>query len=88
MSANDKQVGGNHYKDMSIQVWDVVDTWPLEQRIGFYRGGSMKYHMRMGSKDDRLKEAQKAAHYAEKLVEVLTVDVDVDLQMVAELDRR
>jgi hypothetical protein len=28
--------------------------------------------MRLGSKDERLQEAKKVLHYAEKLVEVLT----------------
>jgi hypothetical protein len=42
MKARDKQVGGEHYKSMPIEPWDVVDTWPLEQRIGYYRGGGLK----------------------------------------------
>jgi hypothetical protein len=71
MSVNDKQVGGTHYKAMRVEPWDVIDTWPLEQRIGAYRAGLLKYVMRMGSKDERLQEAEKALHYAEKLVEVL-----------------
>jgi len=70
--ANDVQEGGTHYKDMTIQVWDVIDTWPIEQQIGYHRGNVLKYLMRMGSKDERLKEAKKAAHYAQKLVEVLS----------------
>jgi hypothetical protein len=50
----EKQFGGDHYKRMGIEPWDVVDTWPLEQRIGYYRGGALKYTMRMGNKDERL----------------------------------
>lgn len=65
------QDGSKHYKDMSIEPWDVLDTWPLEQQIGYHRGNILKYTMRMGSKDERLKEAKKIKHYAEKLVEVL-----------------
>ena len=71
MSANDRQVAGTHYKDMNIEPWDVIDTWPLEQRIGAYRAGLLKYTMRMGSKDQQLQEIEKANHYAEKLAEVL-----------------
>jgi hypothetical protein len=67
----DKQVGGDHYKNMGIEPWDVVDTWPLEQQIGYYRGGALKYIMRMGSKDERLQEAEKGLHYQEKLVDAL-----------------
>ena len=45
----EKQFGGDHYKRMGIEPWDVVDTWPLEQRVGYYRGGALKYTMRMGN---------------------------------------
>lgn len=71
MSANETQVGGTHYLNMGIEPWDVVDTWPLEQRIGYYRGGALKYLMRLGSKDAGAQEARKAGHYCQKLAEVL-----------------
>lgn len=71
MSANDTQAGGNHYLAMEIQPFDVIDTWPIEQRIGFYRGNLLKYTMRMGAKDVSKNEIAKARHYAEKLLEVL-----------------
>lgn len=71
LSANAKQVGGTHYKDMGVQPWDVVDTWPYEQRIGYYRGGALKYVMRSGRKDEEIQEAGKAIHYLEKLIETL-----------------
>lgn len=71
ISARDIQVGGTHYKSLSVQPWDVVDTWPVEQQIGFYRGNALKYLMRMGSKDEALQEIKKAAHYVQKLIEVL-----------------
>lgn len=69
--ANDRQVGGDHYKVMGIEPWDVVDTWPVEQRIGYYRGGALKYIMRMGSKDQSPVEIAKGKHYMQKLLEVL-----------------
>jgi len=56
---------------MGVQVWDVVETWPIEQQIGYFRGGALKYIMRLGNKDEQLQEAKKAMHYCEKLVEVL-----------------
>jgi len=70
--ANQKQVGGTHYKDMKLEPWDIADTWPIEQQIGVYRHGALKYIMRMGSKDDSLQEIDKAIHYLEKLKEVLS----------------
>lgn len=72
--ANDKQVAGTHYKDMGVEPWDVVDTWPIEQRIGAYRHGALKYLMRCGNKDDRLQEIKKAGHYVEKLIEILQAE--------------
>lgn len=72
--ANAIQHGGSHYKDKAVQPWDVVDTWPLEQRIGFYRGNAQKYIMRLGDKDERLLEAKKAQHYIQKLIEVLEAE--------------
>jgi hypothetical protein len=71
LKANDKQVGGMHYKAMGVAPWDVIDTWPLDQRIGYYRGNALKYIMRMGSKDQSDQEISKGLHYLEKLVEVL-----------------
>lgn len=66
-----RQVAGDHYTKMVIQPWDIVDTWPLEQQIGYYRGGALKYLMRMGSKDESPQEIAKGQHYMEKLLEVL-----------------
>lgn len=71
VKANQKQIGGDHYKNMGVEPWDVVDTWSVEQRIGAYRHGALKYLMRMGSKDENLQEIKKAGHYIEKLIEVL-----------------
>lgn len=70
-SARDIQVGGDHYKTPTVQPWDVVDTWPIEQQVGFHRGNVLKYVMRMGTKDENLSEIRKAAHYLQKLTEVL-----------------
>ena len=66
------QVGGDHYSKLSVQPWDVLDTWPIEQRIGFYRGNALKYVMRAGTKGNVTEDIEKARHYLEKLVEVLT----------------
>ena len=63
------QAAGSHYTDMPIQPFDVVDTWPEEQRIGFYRGQALKYLMRAGLKGDAVTDFAKAAHCAQKLVE-------------------
>jgi hypothetical protein len=41
LRADDYMIGGTHYKAMPIQPWAVIDTWPLEQRVGFYRGNAI-----------------------------------------------
>ena len=69
--ARNRQEGGDHYKAMGVEPWDVIDTWPVEQRIGFHRGNALKYLMRMGSKDEQLVEVRKARHYIDKLIEIL-----------------
>jgi hypothetical protein len=63
-----------HYEAMQIEPWDVLDTWPIEQQIGAHRHNILKYTMRMGSKDERLKEVKKIRDYAVKLIEVLEKD--------------
>lgn len=69
--ASQRQVGGTHYKDLGVEPWDVVDSWPLQQKVGFYRGNALKYLMRLGTKDAAIQEAKKAQHYLDKLIETL-----------------
>lgn len=69
--ANLTQIGGDHYKEMPVEPWDVVDSWPVDQQIGYYRGNAIKYIMRMGRKDEALQEIRKARHYLDKLIETL-----------------
>jgi len=68
-----KQIGGDHYINMGVQPWDVVDGWTLDEKVGYYRGNALKYLLRMGNKEgnDPLVECEKAIHYLEKLAEVL-----------------
>lgn len=71
-SANDLQIGGQHYKEMGIQPWDVMEAVLTPQEfIGFLRGNVIKYAMRQGKKDSD--DANKARHYALKLQEVKTM---------------
>ena len=64
---DDIQIGGSHYKDMSMQPWDVMALvlTPEEYR-GFLKGNVIKYSMRAGKKADS-DDAGKAQHYADKL---------------------
>lgn len=71
LKANDKQIGGAHYKKRLIQPWDVVDSGPHAQAIGFYRYNALKYIMRAGDKGPAREDYEKALHYLEKLLEIL-----------------
>lgn len=69
-SANNRQVGGDHYKKMKIQPWDLFGSiFNLDEQIGFYLGNVYKYLMRYDSKNG-IEDLMKAKHYLEKLIEV------------------
>ena len=61
---NAVQVGGNHYKSLTVQPWDAMESWltPEEFR-GFLKGNAIKYLARKKNADDVL----KAQHYLLKL---------------------
>ena len=68
--ADDLQVSGNHYKDMPIQPWHVMESvLTREEFIGFLKGNIIKYSLRAGRKDGS-DDAGKARHYMIKLKEV------------------
>jgi hypothetical protein len=71
MKADEIQVGGSHYKDMPMQPWTVMEAvlTPDEFR-GFLKGNIIKYAMRAGRKGEAGEDANKAAHYRQKLIEV------------------
>jgi hypothetical protein len=64
MSANEMQVGGDHYKS-SYQHWDLAVKIPL----GFLDGCVTK-HVTRWRKKLGIQDLQKAAHYLDKLLEV------------------
>jgi hypothetical protein len=59
------QVGGDHYKDNSIQVWDAIHDWNL----GYFSGNVVKYVARH-TKKGGLEDLKKARHYLDKLIAV------------------
>ena len=68
-TADDLQVGGQHYKDMGIQPWAVMEAvLTHDEFVGFLKGNVIKYAMRQGKKDSD--DANKARHYAVKLAEI------------------
>lgn len=65
MSALDKQVSGNHYKDKGIQPVVYI----LANNLGFCEGNVIKYVTRHKSKNGRA-DIEKAIHYLELLLEL------------------
>jgi len=59
------QVGGDHYKDNRIQVWDAIHDWNL----GYFSGNVVKYVARH-TKKGGLEDLKKARHYLDKLITV------------------
>ena len=60
----DKQIGGNHYKDMAIQPSEFINKNKLE----FAEGNAIKYicrHSLKGGKQD----LEKAKHYIDMIIE-------------------
>lgn len=69
-TANDIQVGGQHYKTMPVQPWEVMESvLTHEEFIGFLKGNVIKYSMRAGRKEGS-DDANKARHYMMKLQEM------------------
>lgn len=68
--ADDLQISGNHYKDMPIQPWHVMEAvLTYDEFVGFLKGNIIKYSLRAGRKDGS-DDAGKARHYLQKLREV------------------
>jgi hypothetical protein len=66
MLANDKQVGGQHYKVGGEQHWDRI--YRLYGR-GYFVGCITKYVERYHAKNGR-EDLEKSIHFIEKLIEL------------------
>lgn len=66
MSANDKQVGGDHYKVGGEEHWDRVHRLGLD----YFQAAITKYVERAHKKNG-VQDLEKAAHYLEKYIEIL-----------------
>ena len=74
--ANDRQVGGEHYKQFQgFEPWDVVTAWGL----GYLDGTAVKYLSRWKHKGG-IEDLKKAAHFIQKLIETETSRQEEALQ--------
>ena len=70
MSANDMQVGGEHYQSKTKQPWDAMEAWMTKEQFkGFLWGNVIKYIARWQDKGG-VEDLRKARHYMDKLIEV------------------
>lgn len=67
MSALDKQINGNHYKDKGIQPIVYIHA----NDLGFCEGNVVKYVTRWREKGGKA-DLEKAIHYLELLIQLET----------------
>ena len=74
MSANDRQVAGNHYRnyDSTIQHWDFAAA----QNLDYFQGQITKYVCRWKDKNG-IEDLQKARHFLDKYIEIIDDVSDV-----------
>ena len=65
VTANDKQIGGQHYKSKAIQPWDYIAA----NELGYFEGTAIKYLSRFKDKGG-VNDLKKAIHFIEKLIEI------------------
>ena len=64
-SALDKQVAGNHYRDLPIQPVEYIHA----NALGYFEGNVVKYVSRWRKKNG-IADLEKAKHYIELLIEL------------------
>ena len=67
MSANDVQIGGDHYKNLAVQPWDFFVATGVWR--DFFVCSAIAYIARWKEKGGR-QDLRKALHYTEKRIEL------------------
>ena len=60
----DKQIGGNHYKEFHIQPYEFIS----KNNLSFFQGNVIKYVCRYKFKNG-VEDLRKARHYIDMLIE-------------------
>lgn len=64
--------GATHYQLGDKQPIEIMqEVMTTEEFFGYLRGNVIKYSLRMGHKDSKAKDAQKAAQYSKWLAQAL-----------------
>lgn len=61
------QIGGNHYKKMKLEPWEIFDAHP---QLSHYECSAIKYILRTKPGNKRVEELKKAIHYLNHQVEL------------------
>ena len=77
MSALNKQIAGNHYKDCKIQPVQYIHA----NELGYFEGNVVKYITRWKSKGG-VADLEKAKHYIELLIELETNQLNQELSEI------
>ena len=77
-SANERQVGGEHYKGAEYQHWD----WVTDTKLNYLAGCASKYVSRHRSKNGK-EDLGKAIHYMDKAQERFITGSAVSSRMSA-----
>lgn len=65
-AARDTQVGGEHYKKLALQPWDIWEALDL----GAFEGSIIKYVLRYKDKNG-VEDLKKARHTLDRLIEIV-----------------
>jgi Protein of unknwon function (DUF3310) len=71
MNANQKQIGGDHYKTGGEEHWDRVHRLKLD----YFQAAITKYVERCWKKNG-VQDLLKAQHFLEKYIELYSLDVE------------
>lgn len=75
--ANERQVGGEHYKDAEFQHWD----WAAENFGPDYFLGNITKYVTRWRKKSGVQDLEKALHYADKLYGLYNTGVFLNLPL-------
>ena len=72
MKPSEKQIGGEHYKDMKISISEDV----YSNQIDWYAGNAIKYLSRYNKKNKdlskQIEDLNKSIHYIQLLIEKIS----------------
>ena len=70
--ANELQVGGEHYRSMTVQPWDALSAWLTPEEFRGYQKGVAIAYLARERKKGGTQDVEKAMHHLMKLVEADT----------------